>query len=194
MIKRIANLTSIIFSPFLVGLALILLVSFESTASILDAIKWSLILIALSILPIYLVVVYLVRSNRLDGILVSIRQQRSKIYALAAILAGIGCIILFYLKAPLIMLALFVTGFFGTAIFMGINLWWKISLHTAFIAASVTLLVILYGFMAAVAIVLIPLVAWSRLELESHSPAQLVAGALLAISILPAVFYFFGLI
>ena len=194
MIKRIANLTSIIFSPFLVGLALILLVSFESTASILDAIKWSLILIALSILPIYLVVVYLVRSNRLDGILVSIRQQRSKIYALAAILAGIGCIILFYLKAPLIMLALFVTGFFGTAIFMGINLWWKISLHTAFIAASVTLLVILYGFMAAAAIVLIPLVAWSRLELESHSPAQLVAGALLAISILPAVFYFFGLI
>lgn len=194
MIKRIANLTSIIFSPFLVGLALILLVSFESTASILDAIKWSLILIALSILPIYLVVVYLVRSNKLDGILVSIRQQRSKIYALAAILAGIGCIILFYLKAPLIMLALFVTGFFGTAIFMGINLWWKISLHTAFIAASVTLLVILYGFMAAVAIVLIPLVAWSRLELESHSPAQLVAGALLAISILSAVFYLFGLI
>jgi len=194
MIKRIANLTSIIFSPFLVGLALILLVSFESTASILDAIKWSLILIALSILPIYLVVVYLVRSNKLDGILGSIRQQRSKIYALAAILAGIGCIILFYLKAPLIMLALFATGFFGTAIFMGINLWWKISLHTAFIAASVTLLVILYGFIAAVAIVLIPLVAWSRLELESHSPAQLVAGALLAISILPAVFYFFGLI
>ena len=194
MIKRIANLTSIIFSPFLVGLALILLVSFESTASILDAIKWSLILIALSILPIYLVVVYLVRSNRLDGILISIRQQRSKIYALAAILAGIGCIILFYLKAPLIMLALFVTGFFGTAIFMGINLWWKISLHTAFIAASVTLLVILYGFIAAVAIVLIPLVAWSRLELESHSPAQLVAGALLAIAILPVVFYLFGLI
>ena len=194
MIKRIANLTSIIFSPFLVGLALILLVSFESTASILDAIKWSLILIALSILPIYLVAVYLVRSNKLDGILVSIRQQRSKIYALAAILAGIGCIILFYLKAPLIMLALFATGFFGTAIFMGINLWWKISLHTAFIAASVALLVILYGFMAAVAIVLILLVAWSRLELESHSPAQLVAGALLAISILPAVFYLFGLI
>lgn len=194
MIKRIANLTSIIFSPFLVGLALILLVSFESTASILDAIKWSLILIALSILPIYLVVVYLVRSNKLDGILGSIRQQRSKIYALAAILAGIGCIILFYLKAPLIMLALFATGFFGTAIFMGINLWWKISLHTAFIAASVTLLVILYGFMAAVAIVLIPLVAWSRLELESHSPAQLVAGALLATSILVVVFYLFGLI
>lgn len=194
MIKRIANLTSIIFSPFLVGLALILLVSFESTASILDAIKWALILIALSILPIYLVVVYLVRINKLDGILISIRQQRSKIYILAAILTGIGCIILFYLNAPLIMLALFVAGFFGTAIFMGINLWWKISLHSAFIAASVTLLVILYGFMAAVAIVLIPLVAWSRLELESHSPAQLVAGALLAIPILPAVFYFFGLI
>lgn len=192
--KRIASLISNIFNPFLVSLVLILLVSFESTTSTLDAVKWSLILIALSILPIYLVVIYLVRKNKIDGIFVRFRRQRNKLYALAVILAGASCIILFYLNAPLIMIALFVTEFFGTAIFMGINLRWKISLHTAFVATSAMLLVILYGPVATVAVVLVPLIAWTRLKLELHSLAQVVTGAFLAATIMVVVFYLFGLI
>ena len=180
MRKRIANLTSNIFNPFLVGLVLIILVSFESAASILDALKWSLILIALSILPLYLFTVYLVRSGGLDGVFASVRKQRTKIYTLAVILAVVGYVILFYLKAPLILLALFLTGFSAAVIFMCINLRWKISLHTAVISASVAVLVILYGFMAVVAVVLIPLVAWARAESGHHSLAQVLTGALLA--------------
>ena len=111
MRKRIANLTSNIFNPFLIGLVLIPLVSFEATASVFEAIKWSLILTALSILPIFLFTYYLVRHNRLDSIFANLRKQRTKIYALAAILAGVNCIILVSLEAPLILLALCVAGF-----------------------------------------------------------------------------------
>ncbi len=194
MRKRLANLTSNIFSPFLIGLVLILVVSFEATVSVFDAIKWSLILTALSVLPIYLLAVYLVQHNRLDSVFTNVRRQRTKIYALAVVLAGVSCIILFSLKAPLILLALFVAGFSASIVFTGINLRWKISLHTAFITAAVTVLFILYGFMSTASIVLIPLVAWARIELEHHSLAQVVTGALLATSILVAVFYLFGLI
>ncbi len=194
MAKRIAHLTSNILSPFLVGLVLILLVSFETTASVFDAIKWSLTLTALTILPIFLFSVYLVRRNRLDSVFANVRKQRTKIYALAVVLTGVGCIILLSLKAPLILLALFIAGFAAIALFMCVNLWWKISLHTAFITAAVTVLLILYGFMAAASIVLIPLVAWARIELEHHSLAQAITGALLAASILVIVFYLFGLI
>ncbi len=194
MRKRIANLTSTIFSPLLIGLVLILLVSFEATVSVFDAIKWSLILTALSILPTFLFAVYLVRRNKLDSIFTIVRKQRTKIYALAVILAGVSCIVLLALKAPLILLALFVAGFSASVIFMCINIWWKISLHTAFITAAVTVLFILYGFMSTASIVLIPLVAWARVELEHHSPAQVVTGALLAPSVLLVVFYLFSLI
>ena len=194
MRKQIASLTSVVFSPFLMGLILIFLVSLESTASVIDAIKWSLILIGLSILPTYLAVIYLIRSKKVDSISVSIRRQRHQIYALAVILGSVGCIILFFLKAPIIMIALFVSGLVGAVIFLGINLWWKISIHTAFTAALVTLLVILYGFVAIIAIVLLPLAAWARLELKHHSLAQLIAGALVALLVLIAVFYPFGLI
>ncbi len=176
------------------GLALIGLVSFEATGSAVDAIKWSLILIALTILPVFLFAVYLVRQNRLDSVFANVRRQRTKVYALAVILASMGCVILLYLQAPLILQALFVAGFSASVIFMCVNLWWKISLHTAFITAAVTLMLILYGFTAAASMMLIPLVAWARIELEHHSLAQVVTGALLAPPILMVVFHLFGLI
>ncbi|MCK4792250.1 MAG: hypothetical protein KAV87_51445 [Desulfobacteraceae bacterium] len=194
MTKRIANLTSNIFSPFSTGLVLIVLVSFEATESVLGVIKWSLILIGLTILPIFIFTVYLVRNNRLDDISAGIRKQRITIYALTGILASVSCIVLFALKAPLMLLSLSIAGFAGTVAFMCINFWWKISLHVAFITALVITLFILYESVSAASIVLIPLVAWSRIELGHHSLMQMIAGALLGTLILLVVFYIFGII
>jgi len=192
--KRIANLTSNILNPFLVCLVLILLLSFESTASLLDGLKWSLILIALSVLPVFSVVVYLVRNNRLEGLFISVRRQRTKIYLVASVCAVTGCVILPYLGAPLVLVATFVAGLSAILVFMCINLWWKISLHTAFIAAAVTVLVILYSSIGAISTVLLPLIAWARIELNHHSLAQVASGALLAALIVVVVFYLFGLV
>jgi membrane-associated phospholipid phosphatase len=77
---------------------------------------------------------------------------------------------------------------------MCINFLWKISLHTAFAAASVTVLTIQYGSIGALTAMLIPPIAWARIELEQHSLTQAVAGALLAGLIVVIVFHFFGLI
>ena len=194
MRKRIANLTSNILSPFLVSLIVILLLSFKSTSSTPDALKWSLILIAISILPVFLVIIYLVHNNRLDSVFVSARKQRTKIYWLAGACTGTGCVIFPYFGAPLILVAAFVAGLSAVVIFMGINLWWKISIHTAFIAGSITALVILYSWLAAIAIVLVPLMSWARIELEHHSLAQVAAGTLVAALIVVVVFYLFGLV
>jgi len=192
--RRIADKTSNILNPFLVAFVLVILVSLESAAGPLDALKWALVVTALSVLPIYLFTIYLVRRGGLDGVFANVRRQRTKIYALAIILAVVGYVILFYLKAPLILLALFVTGFSAAVIFMCINLWWKISLHTAIISASVTVLVVLYGFAVVATIGLIPLVAWARVASGHHLVTQVVAGALVAASVLLAVFYLFGLV
>jgi membrane-associated phospholipid phosphatase len=194
MRERIANLTSNILNPFLIGLILIVLASFEATTSGFDTIKWSLILTALSVLSIFLFVVYLVRHDRLDSIFANVREQRTKVYVLAIVLAVVSCIILLSLKAPLMLLAAFVASLSANAIFMLVNLRWKISVHTGFITAAVTLLFILYGLTSLASIVLIPLVAWARMQLEHHSLAQVFTGALLAIVIVVAVFYLFGLI
>lgn len=194
MRERIASLTSNILNPFLVSLVLILLLSFKSTSSALDAVKWSLISIAASILPVFLFIIYLVRKQKLESPFINVRKQRTKIYLLAGVFAGVGCIIFPYLEAPPTLRATFVAGLSAVVVFMCVNLLWKISLHTAFVTASVTVLIILYGSIAAVTVALVPLIAWSRIELKHHSLAQVAAGALLAALIVVVVFYLFGLV
>ncbi len=194
MRERIANLASNILNPFLVSLVIILLLSFKSTSSTLDAVKWSLISIAVSILPVFSVIIYFVRNRRLESPFINVRKQRTKIYLLAGVCASVGCIIFLYLGAPLTLKATFVAGLSAVVVFMCVNLLWKISLHTAFVTASVTVLIILYGSIAAVTVVLVPLIAWSRIELKHHSLAQVTTGALLAALIVVVVFYLFDLV
>lgn len=189
MRKRIANLISNILSPFLVSAAVILLLSFKSTSSIADALKWAFISMALSVLPVFLAIVYLVRRGRLDTIFTDARGQRTQIYLLAGLSAVAGSVALSYLGAPSVMVAAFRGGLAMAVIFLVINLWWKISLHTALVAASVTVLVMLYGWIATITVALVPLIAWARIELKYHSPAQVATGALLAVLIAVIVLY-----
>jgi membrane-associated phospholipid phosphatase len=193
MRQRLAKLTSTILNPFLVSFLVIVLLAFDSTSSIADAVKWSLISLVLSVLPVFSVVVYLVRNKKINSFNVQPREQRTRIYVLASALAIISCIILFVLEAPELLRATFVSGLIAIVVFMAINLFWKISLHTAFVAASVTILIIVYGSMAAWTLVLLLLVVWARIEMRQHSPAQMATGALLAAGIVVLVFWRFGL-
>jgi len=131
----------------------------------------------------------MLRNGKLDDFYITIREQRTRIYLFGCFCALVSCITLIYLKAPLILVAAFTTGLSTAFIFTLINLWWKISLHTALVAASATVLVLLYGWMAAATLALVPLTAWARIELESHSLAQVVSGALLAALIVVVMFY-----
>jgi len=194
MRNRLAKLTSDILNPFLVSFAVIILLAFESTATTPDALKWSSISVALSVLPVFAIVVCLVQNKKLDSIFVNPRRQRTRVYLLASAFAVIGCIALYLLEAPILLMATFIAGLAAIVVFMGVNLSWKISLHTAFVAASVTVLIIVYDAIGAVSVVLLPPVAWSRIKLEHHSPAQVATGALLAALIVALVFRLFGLI
>jgi len=192
--QQLANLTSNVLNPFLVSLVIIPLITLKSTTSVPDAIKWSLVAIAVSILPVFLIILYLVRNERLENMFINARQQRNKIYLLAGICVIMGCVILLYSGAPLALVAAFVAGISVVLVFMGINLLWKISVHAAFISASASVVIILYGSIGTVSAALVPPIAWARVELEHHSIAQVATGALLAASIVVAVFHFFGLL
>jgi putative transposase len=187
--QRIANLTSNILNPFLICLAVILMFSFSSTKTTSEAIKWALLSMGLSIVPIFLVIVYLVHTGGLDEILTNARKQRTKIYVASGVSAIAGYFTLSYLKAPHLLVAGFTAVISVAVIFMLINLWWKISVHTGCIAASSVVMVMIYGWAAAAIIPLVPLTAWSRIKLEHHSIAQAITGAVLASLIVAVIFY-----
>ena len=194
MKERLSRLTSNILNPFLVSLIVMLLLAFKDAASTTDAIKWVLISVVLSVLPVLVVVIYLVRCKKLNGIFINPREQRNGIYILASVLGAISCGVLWYFRAPKLLAVTFTAGLVAIVIFMAINYFWKISLHTAFMAAAVAVLIMVYGVTVAWTFILLPLVAWSRMELKQHSAMQVMTGAILAAAIVVGIFRGFGVV
>lgn len=133
-------------------------------------------------------------TPKLDGIFTNPREQRYVVYILTSALGAIGCGLLWYLNAPELLAVTFTAGLVSIVVFMGINYLWKISLHTAFSAASVAIIIIVYGVHAAWTAILLPLIAWARIELKQHTVAQVITGGLLAAAIVAGVFWGFGVV
>ena len=189
-----ARLISNILNPFLVSFTVIAALSFESTASTGEALKWLAIAIVLSVLPVFVFVIYMVRIRQLDGIFINPRNQRTRIYVLATCLGIAGVVVLHFTQAPELLLVTFVTGLVSIVIFMTINLYWKISLHTGFITSAVTIVTIVYGDFLSLTLLLVPLVAWARLKMKLHTWQQVACGAALAAAIVVISFAAFGIL
>jgi membrane-associated phospholipid phosphatase len=190
----LARLTTNVLNPFVASFIMMVLLAFRGTAGTLEAIKWASISVALSVLPVLGAIIYLVWQKKLDGVFVNPRQQRTMIYLLASVLGIVGWLVLRYGGGPELLEATFAAGLVAIVIFMVINLFWKISLHTAFVSGAVAVLIIVYGAAAAWSVLLLPPVAWARMALKQHSAVQVVAGTILAAAIVTLVFWGYGII
>jgi membrane-associated phospholipid phosphatase len=92
------------------------------------------------------------------------------------------------------MLASFLAGLIAVVIFTMINLYWKISLHTAFMSGSSAILTIVYGIPGAITILLIVILGWSRIQLKLHTLSQVVVGAVLPAIVVLVTFWGFGFV
>jgi hypothetical protein len=194
MKQRIAHLASSLLNPFLVSFITVIFIVLDTAESVLDILKWTVIVLALSVLPVFSFIVFQVRRKKLDSIFPESQGQRKTIYFLASAVAAVGCGVMWWIQAPKLLTASFTAGLTAIVIFMFINLHWKISLHTAFTAAAATILTLAYGAKAAWVFVSLPVVAWARLELRLHTPAQVAAGAVLAAGIITGITWGLGVV
>lgn len=192
MITSSARLVSNTLNPFLVSFTVIAVLAFESTAGTADAFKWLAIAVVISVLPVLTFVIYMVRTKKLDGIFINPRKQRNRIYPLAALLGVVGAVVMYVADAPEILFVTFVTGLAAVVMFMTINLWWKISLHTGFIAAAAAIIIMVFDVKTSWIALAVPLVGWARLELKLHTWQQVTAGAVLAAAVTVIFFQAFG--
>ncbi len=192
MRQRIARLTSSLLNPFLVSFIAIVFVVLDTSKSVVDDMKWAAVALVLSVFPVFAFVVYQVRRKKLDSIFPESQGQRKKIYVVASVIAAVGCAVMWWFQAPELLAVSFTAGLAAIVIFMAINTYWKISLHAAFVSAAAMILTLVYGTKAAWVFVLLVPVAWARLELKMHTPAQVAAGAVLAAGIITGVLWGFG--
>jgi len=190
--KRVATITSNIINPFVLAVIVIVLLALDSAVGMAEGFRWAAIAIAVTVVPGLIIVSCLVSKGRLDGFFINARNQRWQVYICSAVIAVIAIAVLFLIDAPMMLIATFVAGLALVLIFMLINHWWKISVHTAFASASSTILIIIFGPASAFITLTLPLVGWSRVELKRHTPWQVVAGAAVSAVIVVVVFELFG--
>ncbi len=194
MRQRIAHLVSNLFNPFLIAFITIVLIILDTSSSITDGLKWAAMALVLSVLPVFAYLVYQLRRKKLDSVFPESQGQRKKIYLTASVTAAVGCGVMWLVKAPELLAVSFTAGLVAIVVFMGINFYWKISLHAAFISAAAMILTVIYGTRAVWVFVFLVPVTWARLELKMHTLAQMIAGIVLSAGIITGVLWGFGIV
>jgi len=145
----------------------------------------------------FLILVSMKRSQSVDSMDVSVREERHRpfMYGVLSMGAGLVCFQYLPLQHSLIYIILCMISINNTTVAAIINLKWKISVHAMAMSTAATIFYFLSGpitlnwpeFSTAAILLSISLFAiilivqWSRVRLEMHTPSQVVAGTLLAI-------------
>jgi membrane-associated phospholipid phosphatase len=151
--------------------------------------SWAAIYILLAILMPLLYIIWLVHQGRVSDLDVQLREQRSR-PLLAAVAGALTAWLVLYLgAAPYLLVSVASATWIQTALTLGITLRWKISVHCAVAAGVAVLVWYVLGSVAAPVLVGVLLIAWSRVRLGRHTPAQTLAGALLGVLIFSAILF-----
>jgi membrane-associated phospholipid phosphatase len=135
-----------------------------------------------ALLPI-LFVLFLLKTGRIGDLHMSATQERHLPYMVAISAAVLALIIDLAGRGPQSLLCLALFNIVVLTLLGLINTRWLISIHAT--SAASTWLIAAFVFGWAVGLVLLPLVvlvAWARLYLKRHTPAQVLAGLALGVA------------
>jgi len=129
----------------------------------------------------FLAILYFKQKKVVD-IYVSKRTARTPFF-LIAIASYLAATIIFSVTNTRIMFLLALGSLFVSIIAMGINLFWKVSIHCAGVTGPIFALVYVFGVAALPLATIVGLVGWSRIKLKNHTFGQTLAGTLLSLSV-----------
>jgi hypothetical protein len=189
-----ARALSTIFNPFLSATALFIIVSHAFSTSRLEFWKLSAAgLFFFTIAPLACVL-YLYVTGRISDFDMSERPERQRVFAAFVVIYLCAAISLSAVHAPVQLVAI-TWGYWGTALLtMVITRWWKISTHAFGITGPFAAMFLLFNLQPLPYVALVPLVCWARVHLRSHTIAQVLGGAALAVTFTAIFFKLFRLI
>jgi membrane-associated phospholipid phosphatase len=185
---RLARLVGEVLSPPPILAVLALVVAWDSGPTPGRAVLWGgVAAVSVSLLP-YAIILYGVWRGRLSDRNISLREQRIRfgLVAITSILTGLAVLAAF--DAPAALVALLASIAVGVACGWVITLWWKISVHAAIAAGAATVLPLVLGPPLLATWPVVALIAWSRVQVGDHTPAQVLAGVALGIAVNATVF------
>jgi membrane-associated phospholipid phosphatase len=177
--KRIARLATEVLAPAPIAATLLCLVAWRTAASPQEAVVWGLIAVVFAALIPIAYVLQGVRKRRLTHRHVPKREQRRLPLIVGISSVFVGLVLISSLGAPKPLVALVASMLAGLLVSLAVTIFWKVSIHTAVVAGAVVILAFTFGPILLVTAPAIALIAWSRVELGDHTPAQVIVGATL---------------
>src|SRR5574341_751133 len=177
---RFAELVSYVFHPLLVVIPTLVIAMTRLGSTLLEAIFWTILAIAIVNLPMALLLYWGVRSGKYTDASVSIREQRTSIYAVGGTCLVILLVVLIIGKAPVVIIACLASAVIATALGYWINRYTKLSLHSAAMAGCTAVLLWTAPLVGVIMAIFAPLVGWARIRLKHHTPVQILIGWMLS--------------
>ncbi len=185
---RWARIVSGVLSPLSIAIAAVAVAGYAINDE--SALSWIALYIALSILPPTLYIMYLVRKGIVTDFHLNVRKERTKPFLIMTANTAVVFLVMLLLGAPKLILIVIATAVLQLFFMLLITLRWKISGHCTAVAGLVVLALALFGENLLPSTLLLPLVAWSRIRLKRHTPAQTVAGSFMGAVIVSTLLYF----
>ena len=177
----VARLVSIAGHPFAMTLVMVLGAALRFSTP-REALRTVLLVALVALLPVAAVMVRQVRRGSWSNVDASDRAERPLLFTvgIAALAVLLGAVLVFQPGSFLI------RGVAGVLIMLAVcavaTRWVKVSLHMAFGALATTTLLSLGSPAGWVLLAVMPALAWSRLALKRHSPAEVVLGLLVGVA------------
>jgi hypothetical protein len=186
--RVLARVVTEVFAPATVASLLLVVVAWHSAPGTPAALGWAVVAVLFAGLIPMAYIIRGVRRRRLTDHHVGLRQQRilPLLVGILSVLLGIGLLVL--AQAPRDLVALVAAMAVGLGSSLLVTLAWKISIHVVVVAGAVVIVALVFGPVAVSLVPLVLLVAWARVALQDHTPAQALAGAALGALVAASVF------
>ena len=177
----VARWVSIVGHPFVMAMVMVLGAALRFSTP-REALRTVLLVTLIALLPVAALMVRQVRRGSWTNVDASNRAERPLLFAvgIAALAMLLGAVLVFRPGSFL------VRGTVGVLIMLAVcavaTRWVKVSLHMAFGALATTTLLSLGSPAGWVLLAVMPALAWSRLALERHRPAEVAIGLLVGIA------------
>lgn len=175
-VDRIAEIISYVFHPLLVVIPTLVIAMVRLGSTLGQAIFWTVLSIVIVNLPMALLLLWGVRSGKYTDASVSVREQRTSIYAVGGTCLVILLAVLIIGKAPVVIIACLISAVIATALGYWVNRYTKLSLHSAAMAGCTAVLLWTAPLIGVIMAIFAPLVGWARIRLKHHTPVQILIG------------------
>ncbi|MFE6841298.1 hypothetical protein [Streptomyces sp. NPDC057686] len=175
--QKAARVVSDGLAPANMVVALLLLVGWHGASW--TGLRWGLLAaLFCGVVPVG-IITFGVRRGALTDQHIRVRRQRIVPMALSLVSVVAGLTLLRVLGAPGEVFALVVAMLVGLVSSLLVTVGWQISIHMSVAGGTVMILLLVFGPRMLPAALIAAAVAWSRLVLRAHTPAQLLAGTVL---------------